>query len=138
MVDAFAPFEVRFLSRDDGTAPGYDFLEGCPTKVRAKIKRVLAAVADAPPPKFSGGGLWERMKGTLNNLYEIRVDEPGTRDHYRLFCLLDETSDNVKIGLLVVLDGEVKKRGTKLEPARYEDVLMLAADYWSGEASRVI
>jgi len=37
---------------------------------------VLDAVAEAPPPRFSGGGLWEAMHGIMT---------------YRLFCLLENS-----------------------------------------------
>jgi hypothetical protein len=40
-------------------------LDGLPTKVLAEMVAVLDAVAEAPPPAFSGGGKWEAMHGEL-------------------------------------------------------------------------
>jgi hypothetical protein len=42
----------------------------------------------APPPRFSGGGKWEAMHGTMGGWYEIRLTGPG-REQIRLFCLLE-------------------------------------------------
>ena len=57
----------------------------------AKLIAVVKAVADAPPPAFSGGGKWEAMHGSMRGYHEIRVTGPGRR-HYRLFCILDNGS----------------------------------------------
>ena len=57
---------------------------------------VVKAVADAPPPAFSGGGKWEAMHGDMNGFYEIRADGPK-RHHYRLFCMLER--EGAKLGL---------------------------------------
>ncbi|HJX54944.1 MAG TPA: hypothetical protein VJ801_19445 [Polyangia bacterium] len=54
------------------------------------IVAVVKAVADAPPPAFSGGGKWEAMHGDMSGFYEVRVDGPKRR-HYRLFCILEPT-----------------------------------------------
>ncbi len=51
---------------------------GCPTNVRATIFAVLDAVADAPPPRFSGGGMWEAMHGDMAGFYEVRKQGPRT------------------------------------------------------------
>ena len=53
--------------------PAIEFLDHVPTKVAAEVHAVLSAVAEAPPPAFSGGGKWEAMHGELVGLYEIRV-----------------------------------------------------------------
>jgi len=49
-------------------APGRAFLSACPAKVRMTMLAVLKAVAEAPPPQFSGGGKWkvctEAWRGT--------------------------------------------------------------------------
>jgi hypothetical protein len=68
-----------------------DFLEGVPTKVAAEIHAVLQAVAEAPPPSFSGGGKWEAAHGHMAGFYEIRL-QGGGKNH-RLFCLLDRGED---------------------------------------------
>ena len=64
------------------------FLQSFPTSVEAKMIAVLDAVAQAPPPRFSGGGMWEAMYGEMGGYYEVRVQGPG-REQFRLFCLLD-------------------------------------------------
>jgi len=60
------PWRIHFFQRhiDDDAArvvPSIDFLDGLPDKVAAEIHAVLDAVADDPPPSFSGGGKWEAM-----------------------------------------------------------------------------
>src|SRR5689334_13699241 len=92
---------VHFLQRhvsDDPTTsvPARDFLLECPDSVRAKLLAVVKAVAEAPPPAFSGGGKWEAMHGDMAGFFEIRVDGPQRR-HYRLFCLLGR--DGLGVGL---------------------------------------
>jgi len=74
-----------------------DFLDACPTKVSATMIAVVRAVADAPPPAFSGGGKWEAMHGKMGGVYEIRVDGPN-RHHYRLFCLLERDGAHFGLG----------------------------------------
>ena len=44
----------------------------------SKFNAVLDAVADAPPPKFSGGGKWEGMHGTMGGLIEPSAARPGS------------------------------------------------------------
>jgi hypothetical protein len=58
------------------SCPGRDFLNACPTKVRATMRAVLVAVAAAPPKRFGGGGGWEAMKGAISGWFEVRVDGP--------------------------------------------------------------
>ena len=109
------PWRVHFFRRhphDDPyeSVPARDFLDGCPTKVSAMMVAVARAVAEAPPPTFSGGGKWEAMHGKMGGIYEIRVDGPD-RHHYRLFCLLD------------------KPFQTKLSDRDYDEVLELVAEF---------
>lgn len=83
-------WRIHFFLRDSA-APARDFLDAIPAKVAAEIHAVLNAVADAPPPAFSGGGKWEAMRGAMAGIYEIRV-QGGGRNH-RLFCVLDRGAD---------------------------------------------
>lgn len=90
------PWRIHFFQRaaeDDATriTPTLDFFGTLPGKVVAEIHAVLDAVAEAPPPAFSGGGKWEAMHGDMAGLYEIRV-QGGGKNH-RLFCLLDRGED---------------------------------------------
>ncbi len=53
--------ELFLRHKHEQAVPGKSFLEGCPDKVRQTMFAVLKAVAEAPPPSFSGGGYWEAM-----------------------------------------------------------------------------
>lgn len=79
---------VVYYRAANGAVPAEAFLDSCPAKIEARILAVLEVVRAAPPPAFSGGGMWEAMHGSMNGYYEIRVTGPG-RAQYRLFCLLD-------------------------------------------------
>jgi Txe/YoeB family toxin of Txe-Axe toxin-antitoxin module len=83
-------WRIHFFQRherdDPGRAvPSVGFFDGLPDKVVAEMQAVLDAVADAPPPAFSGGGKWEAMHGEMSGFYEVRVQREG-RNH-RLFCV---------------------------------------------------
>lgn len=78
-------------------------LDDCPTGVEAKLQAVLSAVAEAPPPSFSGGGMWEAMHGEMGGYYEVRVTGPG-REHFRLYCLLDRDGPGLDEPAIVVLE----------------------------------
>jgi hypothetical protein len=106
------PHEIVYFKRhksDDHaeSIPGRDFIEGCPTKVRATMRAVLIAVASAPPKRFSGGGYWEAMKGDMKGWFEVRVNGPQRR-HYRLFCRLDYEAKGQSKPLLAIIDGRDK------------------------------
>jgi hypothetical protein len=62
-------------------------------KIDAEFTAVLDAVAASPPARFSGGGKWEAMHGTMSGWYEIRLTGPG-REQFRLFCLLENADDD--------------------------------------------
>jgi hypothetical protein len=91
---------------------------------------VVRAVADAPPPAFSGGGKWEAMHGKMSGVYEVRVDGPG-RHHYRLFCVLER--DGAQVGLggssLVLIAGRDKPFQTTLSEREYSEVLVLVNEF---------
>ena len=112
------------------TVPGREFLLTCPEKVRAMMVAVVKAVAEAPPPAFSGGGKWEAMHGDMAGWYEVRVDGPNRR-HYRLFCLLER--DGARAGLggpsLVIICGKDKPFRSVLSARDYADVRALGAEF---------
>lgn len=116
---------IVYYAAADGSAPGEDFLDGCPTKVAATIEAVLEIVRDAPPPRFSGGGKWEAMHGSMGGYYEIRVTGPQ-RTQYRLFCLLDNGSPEELAARgfvepqIVVLTGMAKPIRTTFTDAEYK------------------
>lgn len=117
--------------------PGRDALNSWPTSVRAKARAVLAAVAAAPPHRFSGGGYWESMKGDMKGWFEIRIDGPK-RHHFRLYCLLDYEAIGVEKPLLVVIDGSDKPFRTKLAPADYAKVKRLGEEYLSRNPRSIV
>ena len=53
---------------------------------------VLDAVAEAPPPQFSGGGKWEAMRGSMGGYYKVRATGPN-REQFRLFYILENADD---------------------------------------------
>jgi hypothetical protein len=119
----------RHKSDDPSQAtPGREFLDACPTGVRAKFRAVLVAVATAPPKRFAGGGYWEAMKGDMAGWFEVRVDGPK-RHHYRLFCLLDYEAKARDKPLLVVVAGLDKPFRTEFSSADYADVRALGEEY---------
>jgi len=93
-------WDIVYVRAPDGSVPALDFLKACPTKVRAMMLAVLDAVAAAPPPRFSGGGLWEAMHGDMSGYYEVRTQGQPNRTQYRLFCLLENGDES-----------ELKRRG---------------------------
>jgi hypothetical protein len=113
--------------------PGRDFLDEIPNKIAAHMVAVLEAVADAPPPAYSGGGYWEAMHGEMAGYYEIRVDGQPNRTHYRLFCLLDR--DGKKVGLdgpsIVVIAGNKKPFRAVFSDEDYEEVRKLGREFRS-------
>jgi hypothetical protein len=130
------PWRIHFFQRhpkDDPSCsvPGRDFLDHCPGNVTAKVFAVLKAVADAPPPQFSGGGMWEAMHGEMTGYYEVRVDGPGRR-HYRLFCVLERDGATTGLGApsIVILDGKTKSFGTKLATRDYRETRALGDEFY--------
>jgi len=133
--DRPTPWRVHFFQRhqsDDPrrSVPALDFLRACPTKVEAMMVAVVKAVADAPPPAFSGGGKWEAMHGDMAGFYEVRVDGPKRR-HYRLFCILEREGAAVGLGgpSIVLLTGKQKPFMTVLSSSDYAEVRALGAEY---------
>jgi hypothetical protein len=129
------PWRIHFFRRhrhDDPTCavPALDFLRQCPTKVEATIVAVVRAVADAPPPTFSGGGKWEAMHGEMGGFYEIRVDGPRRR-HYRMFCVLEHEGATMGLGgpSIVLITGKDKPFQTVLSNSDYAEVRALGAEY---------
>jgi hypothetical protein len=127
-----------------GGVPAEAFLDASPAKVEATILAVLEAVRAAPPPAFSGGGKWEAMHGSMGGYYEIRVTGPGRR-HYRLFCLLDNGSDEelAQRGFdgpqIAAINGMVKDHMTEFPDAEYRrNVRDLGDDYLGTLPRRIV
>jgi hypothetical protein len=110
--------------------PGRDFLAACPPAVRARFRAVVIAVAAAPPPRFAGGGKWEAMHGEMSGFYEVRIDGPPGRTHYRLFCVLDSQARGHG-PMLIIIDGDKKPVRTEMPAKVYARVRRYRDEYLS-------
>lgn len=136
---------IVYYQAADGSVPAEKFLDACPAKIEARILAVLEAVRGAPPPAFSGGGMWEAMHGSMSGYYEIRVTGPG-RVQYRLFCLLDnaDTADELaRRGFsdpqIAVLNGMSKPIGEVFSDDEYrKQVRDLGDDYRAQFPRRIV
>ncbi len=99
---------------------------------------VVKAVAEAPPPAFSGGGKWEAMHADMAGWYEVRVDGPN-RHHYRLFCLLERDGGQIGLGgpSLVIICGKDKPFRSVLSARDYADVRAFGAEFRAREPRSV-
>ncbi len=101
---------------------------------------VLEAVAAAPPPAYSGGGYWEAMHDEMAGFFEVRVDGPPNRTHYRLLCLLER--DGEKVGLdgpsVVVVTGKKKPFRSVLSKQDYAQVRRLGEEFRSRSPRSVL
>jgi hypothetical protein len=128
------PWAVVYYKAPDGTVPSLEFLDRCPGTIDAQFTAVLDAVAAAPPPRFSGGGKWEAMHGTMGGWYEIRLTGP-TREQFRLFCLLENgTGDELtRRGLrrpaITVITGMRKAWRTTFTERDYQRVRDLGSEH---------
>lgn len=134
--DRAVPWRVEYFKRhrDDDlteTEPGREFLRSVPDKVAARMRAVLEAVAEAPPPSYSGGGYWQAMHDEMAGYFEVRVDGEPNRTHYRLFCLLER--DGAAVGLrgpsVVIITGLKKPFRTVLRKEDYAAVRQLGAEF---------
>lgn len=130
------PWSVHYFRRHregDTTrsSPSRDFLHERPTEVRAHLVAVINAVADAPPPKFSGGLQWRAMHGDMKGWFEAR-DRHGPF-LYRLFCLLERNGSDVGLGgpSIVLVTGMRKANETAFSKADYARVRALGDEYRS-------
>ncbi len=102
----------------------------------------LDAVAEAPPPRFSGGGQWEAMHGEMGGYFEVRAQGPN-REQFRLFCILEnaEPAELTKRGLprpaIAVVTGMRKAWMTTFTDADYRRVRALGAGYLGSSPRRI-
>jgi len=127
------PWLIHFFQRDareDKTqsVPAIDFLEQVPTKVRAEMQAVLEAVAEAPPPAFSGGGKWEAMHDEMAGFYEVRVRGADRRNN-RLFCILERDAADLGGSSVVVIDGLSKPIRQAADPRDYRRAQRYRAEF---------
>lgn len=128
------PWDVVYYQANDESVPADDFLDGCPTKVSAQFMAVLDDVAEAPPPRYSGGGRWEAMHGSMGGYYEVRAQGPK-REQFRLFCILENggPEEMMRRGLsrptIAVITGMRKPWMTPFAEHDYEGVRRLGDDH---------
>jgi hypothetical protein len=121
--------------------PALEFLDGCPGTIDAQFTAVLDAVAAAAPLRFSGGGKWEAMHGSMGGWYEIRLTGPG-REQFRLFCLLENGIGDVlaRRGLsrpvIAVITGR-RKPGGQCSPSVITSACGNLASNTSGTTRRI-
>jgi hypothetical protein len=126
------PWRIHFFQRheeDDPsrTVPAIDFLDRLPAKVAAEIHAVLDAVAEAPPPSFSGGGKWEAMHDEMAGYFEVRV-QGGGKNH-RLFCVLERDAEDLGGSSIVCLAGLSKPPRTAAQPRDYRKVKQYGTEF---------
>jgi hypothetical protein len=129
-------WEVVYYKTPEGMVPAEEFLDSCPDPIEAKMEAVLSAVADAPPPQFSGGGMWEAMHGTMTGYYEVRVGGPR-REQFRLFCLLDRDGPGLPGPAIAVLTGMHKRWMTVFTEADYRRIRELGEAYRTSSPRRI-
>ncbi len=134
--------DVLYYAAADGSARRSEFLDGCPTKVAANLLAVLEAVADAPPPQYSGGSKREAMHGDMGGYYEVRATGPS-REQFRLLCLLENADDKelARRGLnrpaIAVIAGLRKPWRTTFGERDYRAVQRLGDDHTSNYPRRI-
>jgi len=122
-------FFQRHRSDDPArSVPAIDFLERLPLKVRAEMNAVLDAVAEAPPPAFSGGGKWEVMHDEMAGFYEVRV-RGADRQNHRLFCVLERDAGDLGGSSIVVIAGLSKPVRQAALPRDYKRALKHRAEF---------
>jgi len=126
------PWRIHFFQRheeDDPsrTVPAIDFLDRLPAKVAAEIHAVLDAVAEAPPPSFSGGGKWEAMHDEMAGYFEVRVQGGG--ENHRLFCVLERDAEDLGGSSIVCLAGLSKPPRTAAKPRDYRKVKQYGTEF---------
>ncbi len=127
-----APWRVVYFKRDRRddpaeTRPGRAFLAACPKNVATRLVAFLDAVKDAPPPQFSGGGIWEAMHDDMSGYYEVRTR--ARKQLYRVFCVLEHKCPGLPADSIVVITGMVKENATAFRPADYAAVRALGDEY---------
>ncbi len=127
------PWDIRVFQRHrdndpNESCPAEEFLDRCPPAVATDLIAIVDAVAEAPPPQFTGGGMWEAMHGTMRGYYEARTRGPDRR-LYRLFCLLEREAPGLDRPSIVVIAGLSKPVGTAFTESDYSAVRQLGDEY---------
>lgn len=136
------PWDVIYYRTEEDLVPAEEFLDGCPTKVSAQLIAVLDDVAEAPPPRYSGGGRWEAMHGSMGGYYEVRAAGPK-REQFRMFCVLENgtSTELTRRGLprpaIAVITGMRKPWMTTFSERDYAAVRHLGDDHRSRFPRRI-
>lgn len=131
MATDLTPFRVVFFAPEsEKVPPGIDYLDSCSAAIRGRFLALLVEIANAPPFRFRGGGLWEAMHGDMTGWFEVRVNF-NRASHHRLFCVLDHQAKNYEERLLVVITGRTKKHSTTLKGSEYRKIKKLGDEYFS-------
>ncbi len=88
---------------------------------------MLDAVAEAPPPSFSGGGKWEAMHDDMAGYFEVRLQGGG--QNHRLFCLLERDAEDLGGSSIVCVSGLSKPRRTAAHPRDYGKVKQYGSEF---------
>jgi hypothetical protein len=128
-----AAWDIKVFQRHRDDDPDEDcpteaFLLACPQSVRDDLITIVDSVAAAPPPQFSGGGMWEAMHGHMRGFYEARTRGPDRR-LYRLFCILEREAPGLNGPSVVVIGGLSKPVGTAISDADYAQIRRLGDEY---------
>jgi hypothetical protein len=126
------PWLIQFFQRhaaDDHAraVPAIDFFSQLSQKTQAEITAVLDAVAEAPPPAFSGGGKWEAMHDEMAGFFEIRVRGDGM--NHRPFCVLERNAQDLGGSSIVVIDGLSKPKRSAANPRDYRRALAMRSEF---------
>jgi hypothetical protein len=125
-------WQIHFFRRaskdaaDEGV-PAMEFLDALPDKCAAEVQAVLDAVAEAPPPSFSGGGKWEAMHGAMAGMYEVRVHCEGM--NHRLFCVLERDAIDLGGSSIVCLGGLSKRPREAARDRDYKQIKRFADEF---------
>ena len=135
-------WDVVYYRTADDAVPADDFLDACPPKVAAQLVAVIDDVAEAPPPRYSGGGRWEAMHGRMGGFYEVRAQGPK-REQFRLFCILENgtPAELRRRGLvrpaMALITGMRKPWMTAFSEREYAAVRRMADDHRSRFPRRI-
>jgi hypothetical protein len=133
------PYDVQIFMRhqdDDASrsVPWKAEIATWPKQARARIRSIITTVAAAPPTRFSGGGMWEAMRGEMGGFCEARCRYGGKL--YRAFCILDpdpvmEAASGRHHGknVLVIISAGCKKNKTAFKENFYNEVRGLRDEY---------
>lgn len=126
------PWLIHFFQRhpdDDAneSVPAADFLDSLTHRGRTEVHAVLDAVAEAPPPTFSGGGKWEAMHGEMAGFYEIRTRSDGM--NHRLLCVLERNATDLGGPSIICITGLSKPPRTAAKTKDYRDARRLYKEF---------